>query len=274
MKHMNKGCRAGFTLIELIAVMGIIITMSLIVINSYVGIARVTASRAGARQLYGDAILARQHACTDGKDTYLYILSSTEYVICRKIGSVTTDATPSSEGGGSGNYSFFDLWTDLGGYTNQFAYSQNDLDFNKRLTLYDLTEDPPDDSHVNFAVVKLIYAGEYDDGGIAWIIVYGQDPSAYLEGKSADLTKLFKAEHEYGIGVYPRRKLPKGYEFVASGDDARYIKFTPTGASQDENGPNSNISIEIVEKVKSQAGKKSRVQIKDGKITVDYMADE
>ena len=78
----------GFTLLELIAVMGIIVAMSAIVVGGYRGMMSAIAQRAGVDALAKAVTLCRQYASIDGRDTYFWITGFDTYVSCRKAGQI------------------------------------------------------------------------------------------------------------------------------------------------------------------------------------------
>ena len=96
----RKNARAGggFTLLELIAVMGIIVAMSLVIVGSYSGIMRAISATAGINSMRKIATLCRQHACIDGARTYFQITGVNTYVLFRKAGTISETSTSNRSG--------------------------------------------------------------------------------------------------------------------------------------------------------------------------------
>jgi type II secretory pathway pseudopilin PulG len=190
--------RDAFTLIELVAVMGIILMMTLVVVGSYVGITRAIAARSGINQLSNAVMLTRQHACMDGRRTYLFILNESEFVICRRAGRVTSKEDPWSDPDtGAKYYPFRDAYSDLGSYINELDQQKGGL----RVYDFDLNDPRP------YADVGNLT----NSAQLGWVVRLSRTSKF-----SVDLTKAeaFQAGHNYGIEVYSRRSLPRGYTFV------------------------------------------------------------
>lgn len=206
----RRSPRKGFTLIELVVVMGIILSLSLVVVGSYVGMTRAIAARAGINQLRNAVILTRQHACMDGQRTYLYVLDATNYVISRRVGVVSEAA--------SGSKAVYDYYTDLANFENSYG---TNVATAAGLRIYNLTKT----SGKPYALVDTIR--KVDRG---WEI-------------TTDTTGFFTVDNPYGIEVYPLRALPKGYAFQSSSQN-KAMYFEPNGS------PGGLSKVEIYENIK------------------------
>ncbi len=224
----------GFTLIELIAVMGIILAMSMVVVSSYVGITRAMAARAGISHLANAVRLTRQHACMDGQRTYLYVLDETNYVISRRAGVV-------SERGGT---SFLDRYGDLSSFVDRSDEERGGL------RVFDLSLSA---SGTPFARVERI---QWNDAERAWIVYFVRDP-AFPPPPGT----IFQPGHVYGVELYTVRELPKGHRF-REGSTRGYMYFEPTGAS---GGTLSR--IEVIERITPDLVQ--WVEVRNGRITVE-----
>lgn len=236
-KKARRG--SGFTLLELIAVMGIIVALSLVVVSGYASIMRTMSEMAGVNALRKAAMLSRQHACIDGRDTYFFITGFDTYVLCRKAGTISERNTQSRSGDEkptylpTGQYEalwLFDKYSDLGaskesfsgmGVTGEMDATQL-AEFEKSYTgtlLFDLTEGKT-------AFIK--YPPWFDHLTDTWIM-----------GLPKDTPSGFKAGSNYGWTVYPEQKLPKGYAFVSGKDsfiEEGSFYFKPDGtAHSDDN---------------------------------------
>ncbi len=233
----------GFTLLELIAVMGIIVAMSAIVVGGYRGMMRAIAQRAGVDALAKAVTLCRQYATIDGKDTYFWITGFDTYVICRKAGQIDNNTervkkrpleTYEKDACGylpSGNYEAYwitDSYADLGSsqdYTQAMAddakeavvATMKDKTYNGGLA-FDFTEGK---------VARIRYPAWFVAEHGYWILgLMGPEREDTPPGG-------FKVNNEYGWMVGPEYRLPKGYVFdptlydfdSASGEFQQGLRF-------------------------------------------------
>ena len=235
---------AGFTLLELIAVMGIIVTLSFVVVGGYSGILRALAKNAGESSLRKMATLCRQHACIDGSRTYFWVTGIDTYVLCRKAGTIS--ATSSSDRSGddrpsylpSGQYSawwIMDNFSDLGSSQESFDSASGDVDAATQKALADSIQDGTYKGLLLFDITKgemakVKYPPWYDKRGDYWIMgLVG------LDGKvssipSGAFKKVEGKDTDYGWALYPEQQLPKGYAFV--NDGSMYVIDEDTGEFQ------------------------------------------
>ncbi len=232
--------RQGFTLIELIAVMGVILAISMIVVGSYIGITRAMAARAGISHLANAVRLTRQHACMDGQRTYLYVLDETRYVICRRAGVVTARGGA----GAGGTWTFQDAYGDLSSFVNTLNENQ------RGLRIFDMSLTA---GHPPFARVVSVVWNEVQR---VWIVTFERDPEFPPPPGS-----IFQAGHVYGIELYTVRELPKGHRF-REGSTRGYLYFEPTGASG-----GTLQKIELIETITPNLVQ--WVEVRNGQITVE-----
>ena len=123
--------RGGFTLLELVAVIGIIAVMSVIVVSGYSGITRSLSAQAGTDTLKRLLLLARQQACVDGVDTYVWVTGVDSFVVVRRAGTVCHEPTTGRRKPGylqtGGEFSVSSNWivddyADLGGASMDFRF--------------------------------------------------------------------------------------------------------------------------------------------------------
>lgn len=274
----------GFTLLELIAVMGIIVAMSAIVVGGYRGMMSAIAQRAGVDALAKAVTLCRQYATIDGRDTYFWVTGFDSYVICRKAGQV--DNSPERvrkrplesyekdacgylpDGGNYDAYWITDSYADLGSaqdYTQAMAEAakvevvkaMQDKTYNGGLA-FDFTEGK---------VARIRYPAWFVAEHGYWIMgLMGPEREDTPPGS-------FKINSEYGWMVGPEYSLPKGYVFdpsmydydSASGEFLQGLRFffrpdgTPDGG---------NVTLRINEIGTTQ---KPEVSVRqDGTISWDY----
>lgn len=89
--------RAGFTLLELVAVIGIIALMATVVVAGFSGIMKAVSATSGTDAMRRALNLARQQACVDGEDTYVWVTDVNKFAVVRKAGTVSSTSTGSME---------------------------------------------------------------------------------------------------------------------------------------------------------------------------------
>lgn len=266
--------RRGFTLLELIAVMGIAVALSLVIVGGYSGIMRTMAEMAGVNALRRGATLARQHATIDGRETYFFITGFDSYVLCRRAGvisdrhtrSLTADERPpyARSSAASDAIWIYDKYSDLGAAAESFAGIDAEAGMDaeelnafrtdyKGISLFDLNKG-------TFATV--IYPPWFEHKTDRWIM--GLSKTNALGAA----TQGFAANSHYGWTVYPEQKLPKGYAFVKTKDNFRdegSFFFRPDGTA----GTDDNMLTVSIQELSS--GKISTIKIdRSGKIEADY----
>ena len=254
--------RGAFTLLELIAVMGIIVTLSSVVVAGVGSIIRMISEKSATDILVKAIKLTRQHACVDGRDTYLYIIGQESYVICRRSGVITRTVTgslkhPNYESEVSARW-VFDEFADLSVAKENWGaglINNNKLQY-KGIKIFDLTAG---------RAVELQYDPFYYQQGGEYAIGLPMGTAKFAQG------------NVYGWVVYPPQMLPKGYAFQVSKNGAfveeqdlethpRYIMFDASGNAS------GNPGMEIfVKKLGSDDKEASFVVSVDtkGKITID-----
>ena len=81
--------RSGFTLMELMAVVGIVVLMASMVVGGFAGIQRAMGTSTGADRFRRALGAARQQACVDGTDVFVWCIDVDKFVVCRKGGMVS-----------------------------------------------------------------------------------------------------------------------------------------------------------------------------------------
>lgn len=79
--------RRGFTLLELLIVMAIMVLLSTIMVTSYFGAQRAAAYSASVTEVRNALTLARQRACMDGRKTFFVFTNDTDFIVVQPIGS-------------------------------------------------------------------------------------------------------------------------------------------------------------------------------------------
>lgn len=242
-KIENKHCkRFGFTLLELMAVMAIIVGLSVVVIGSYSGIMNSIKANAGARALLRAATLGKQHAVLDGDRVYLWVTGPNTFLLVRKGGTITMadDASrtpPYLTSEVHDAHWVFDEFSDMGSYAQTFVGTEQMTDQQVRdfftndekvgLLWFDMTKN-------RSATVK--YPSFYYEQYGAWCVGFDQKDIA---------SGTFVAGNLYGRVIYQEQKLPDGYYFVDSlydlDDDDVFVSgnnlyFEPDGTADAESG--------------------------------------
>ncbi len=217
----------GFTLLELIAVMGIIVALSLVVVGGYASIMRTMSEMAGVNAMRKAAMLCRQHACIDGRDTYFFITGFDTYVLCRKAGTISDRNTRSRSGIELPSYIssgqvddaiwISDKYSDLNASSESFPEMTKAEfeEFSKGYTgtmLFDLGKDnQANEDKGETAFVK--YPPWFDYLKDEWVMGLSKT------NKLGEAIQGFQVDNQYGWTVYPEQKLPKGYAFIEGKDN-------------------------------------------------------
>ena len=206
--------RAGFTLLELVAVIGIIALMSVVVVGGFSGILRAISDTSGADAMRRALMLARQQACVDGEDTYVWVTGMNTFAVVRKAGTVSASSSGTRypaylqvggrEKGVSAKWiedEYADLASAEQGFVIDADTSADTIDDiihkYKGIRVFDMSTAKMAD-----ITVPPWFDGKKD----AW--VFGIDSGA----------SGFAAGADYGWLIYPEQKLPAGYVFAGSYD--------------------------------------------------------
>ena len=266
----RPAARSGFTLLELVAVIGIIAIMAIVVVGGFNGIVRAISGDTGVSALTRSLNLARQQACIDGKPVYVWVTGLDSYVLVRKSGTISDRNTDSRSfewgtkgksldnlGNGKALW-LFDEYADLAsaGMNIPFDDSYDEdavryvFDQYKGILVFDMTEG---------AMANVIVPPMYATGADAWVFGVNRD----------DAGSNFKKGSDYGWLVLPVQYLPKGYVFDGSFDDGtgafkrdydKKVCFEPSGS------PDKETEFPILE---TATGKTGYVKVSgNGKITV------
>jgi type II secretory pathway pseudopilin PulG len=264
--HSDEGERrsAAFTLIELVAVMGIIVALALLVVGGYSGMSRAIASGQGARQVQDTLLLARQTACVSGVRIYFYILDEEQYLLCRKMGTCSKNSDkPSSTDHpyGSDVYALYDYYTDLQGFVNlvdQQAQQNMSNDLKKKMAYSSILFELPSGSENGNTEPKYATLLGVTNSVPGWRVYYKK------RGDGGNPDQMFKEGKNFGLALLPIRSLPKGFAFPED-DIGKFLYFEPTGT----NGGGLE-EIQIQEVALPDKDHTQKVKIQGGKIEIEF----
>ena len=221
--------RAGFTLLELIAVIGIIALMAAVVVAGFSGIMKAVSATSGTDAMRRALNLARQQACVDGEDTYVWVTDVNKFAVVRKAGTISSSFTGTRE-----------FKQRAGAATVGVSISQTkwieddyaDLASAGQSFSLDPLEEGEDTSDASSQLEDLIhnYRGiqvfDMKTAKMANVVVppyFEPDDDAWVFGISSGASG-FAAGSDYGWLIYPEQTLPGGYVFkgsyLTSGDKA------------------------------------------------------
>lgn len=217
--------RGGFSLLELIAVIGIIAILATVVVGGFNGMMSAMA-RSSAAQTFERAInLARQEASVEGSDTYVYVVDVDRFAIVRKAGVITdvlTNPTQVWTGSKKTDLSvdvtakrwLVDAYADLA--DRQPALDDTDeTDEEEALDILEKRLKDYDGELVfnieNGAIAKVKVPVSWNDGLDAWF--FGIDD---LPAPAKPSVSKFKSGDRYGWITHPVFSLPEGWVFAGS----------------------------------------------------------
>lgn len=264
--------RGGFTLLELVAVIGIISVMSVIVVSGYSGITRSLSAQAGTDALKRTLLLARQQACVDGVDTYVWVTGVDSFVVVRRAGTVSREPTRGTRKPGylqtGGEYSVSSNWivddyADLASASQNFRFDSSTSSDQKdaAIAAYASGESVMlvfDMDAARTAVVE--YPPFFDSSIDGWVFGIASVPSG-----------AFKKGNAYGWLALPEQRLPKGFSFDVPYkiDSEGNATVEPNRAPHVHFLPDGSVEKDETFTLKDASGNATRPQVKvttNGKI--------
>lgn len=257
---MKRLCesRGGFTLLELLAVIGIIAIMSVVVTGSFTNIGRAIASSNSVDAMRRTLMLARQTACVDGVETYVWVTDVNKFVTCRLAGTVTKIPSGSiksenTDDSIAANRWIVDEYADLASARESFGMLKDltSEDWDKMvhnytgLRVFDLTEGK---------MANVTEAPFYSAGQDAWIFA--------VEDRKGG----FDVGNQYGWVTGPEQTLPQGFVFPDAVGSDGFFNGADIHVHFDSFG---NAEAESVKIQEVATGKESEVKVDaSGKVTV------
>jgi type II secretory pathway pseudopilin PulG len=220
---MKKRDNSGFTLLELLGVMGVIVVMSFFVVSGYKSIMQGVNDATGAKGLRDSVQLARQHAMLDNSKVFFLVTGYNSYVMCREGGVITDSGSgsvvvPYLDNKSENAFWVYDEWADWESLKDSFTSiygkdSIKDLINNKSssskykgITMYDLDEG---------TYARVVFPPFINSSKDMWCIGF----------HNSDVkNNMFEIGNTYGWMLYEERYLPKGYIF-----DSKHYKLDSDG---------------------------------------------
>lgn len=227
--------RAGFTLLELVAVIGIIALMAAVVVAGFSGIMKAVSATSGTDAMRRALNLARQQACVDGEDTYVWVTDVNKFAVVRKAGTVSSSSSGTmdyqqqagqqtvsvsvqtkrkrKDNGTYENISIrwiVDDFADLASAGQSFSIDPlgaTDDPANSEAQLEDLVQ-----NYSGIQVFDMVDATMADVEIPPW---FSQEDDAWVFGIDSRKSG-FSQGHDYGWLIYPEQTLPGGYVFKGS----------------------------------------------------------
>ena len=212
--------RRGFTLVELIAVIGIIALMSTLVLGGFSGILGAISSDSCENTFRRAVSRARQEACVTGKETFVWVTGVRSFVVVRAASTITD----SKDG------TFSPSWYRKEGEESSISVSDAFWIIDEDADLAAAREQHRFDSNASDADLKSYvdsYEGVYvfDMDGAAWARVkyppwYELSIDAWVFGIRKEFPSgTFKKDSAYGWSVMPEQHLPAGFVFDVTTDE-------------------------------------------------------
>ncbi len=208
---LQKPARStGFTLLELLIVISMMIFITTIAVMNYFGAMRSAGFTAVGNDIFNSLLMARQRACIDNKPVVFYLNDTTNFVLLEAGGTITQIINPDTyPNAPSGSRVFCNLYDDFFGSSN--------------MTLVNM------DRPGSAAGVWLV---ESDNIPVPGIDSSG-NPTTYpvqaykLHVTNSPPTSQWQADDRYGTSIFAPQILPKGFVFLQPAGNS--VTFKPDG---------------------------------------------
>ena len=251
--------RSGFTLIELMVVVGIMILIATIVVTGSFGMSRASSYLAAENVVYNTLQAARQKACTDGKPVIVAFVKREESGGDESYALVTVQA--------AGTISDVDstYFYDRGALFEGYSLGRNKDDSVWNLTTGACAEGPFEISYVGYG--KLTPKPIPGFSGHE----YGYDVTQIKFDKALK-GNLWKPGQTYGFQVGEMQELPLGFKFGWNSADGspegQMVVFKSDGTSSygkaGNIGNEGDVSIYISEEMKNNNSVPVKITVSKG----------
>ncbi|MBP5544684.1 MAG: prepilin-type N-terminal cleavage/methylation domain-containing protein [Kiritimatiellae bacterium] len=229
--------RAGFTLIEMLSVMAVMVMLTTIVVASGFGMRRGASANAALQIPQNVMEYARQRACMDGRRTAVLFAPDEEGVFSASIFQAAGTVFSTS------SQSIVDKFSDVALVDSGFnVLTVFNFNTGKTFTVGKISR-----SNSNTAQHRIDFEKEINNGGDASADGKGNKyyySSTTIERSSDDPTAINSASwpsgSAYGFEIAERQTMPKNFSYAhKSGgekkDDSFWFVFTPDGTTEKAN---------------------------------------
>ncbi len=255
---------SGFTLIELMVVIGIMILIASIVVTGSFGMSRASSYMAAESVVYNTLQAARQKACTDGKRVL--------------VAFVKIEADANSE---IDDYSL--VTAEAAGTIGEMSSTDRTFFYDRTSTLANFQDTRSDESIWNLDTGVCAqgpftnYVADIEGQPIPSDIDVGafgySTTKISLLGKDKFVSQKWAPGHSYGFQIGETQELPTGFKFKVNGGSPEgwHVKFEPDGRSSFQKssgqGGSSSGTIEIYEEI--SADHPIKIMVENGSVKVE-----
>lgn len=267
----------GFTLLELMVVMGIMVLISTIVVSGYFGMSRASAYIAARTVVYGTLQNAAQRACLDGRRVVVAFIGSQKgsyednaLVAIEVAGVVTEKVTTEALRDRTAHFKIYTDTTNAGDDSGNAGTNS--------ITLWNMRNGARIDGFT-FSRGWLPQGGADIPGPSSGKYQYEVTELAPLGGKKIDMSKWRQGD-QYGFQISDVQYVPKGFKIgfdsVSASPRDKVLVFEPDGtgfvaSSEGMNNQGGSATLFLSEKIKPEAAIK--VTFRNGKVTTDAPVD-
>ncbi len=262
---------SGFTLIELMVVIGIMILIASIVVTGSFGMSRASGYMAAESVVYNTLQAARQKACTDGKRVL--------------VAFVKIKADAEFDDSSVDDYSL--VTVEAAGTIEEMSTKDRTFFYDRTSTLANYQDTRSDDSIWNLDTGACAQGpftnsvADIGDKSAKYKIPSDDDVGSFgysttkimLLGKSTFKSSEWKEGDAYGFQIGETQELPMGFKLKVNGGtpDGWHIRFEPDGRSsfrKSKGGQQSDSGlIEIYEEIAQNTS--IRIKVENGSIKVE-----
>jgi type II secretory pathway pseudopilin PulG len=215
LRPLTSGKRGGFTLLELLVVVTMMIFITTIAVMNYFGAMRTAGYNAVSNDVFNALLMARQRACIDNKPVYVYLIDTTNYVLLESFGTAAIVANEASAPGGNGKV-LYDQYNDVSGFLSNSIIVDIDNLGTGAISWSTGTAPSPTNTYLINGDGSLVP----DNLNYSTIHVTN-NPACDFSG--------WKPGDRYGATIFAPQMLPNGFVFVSPSTPGQSIVFSPDG---------------------------------------------
>ena len=195
----NSPRSGGFTLLELLVVITMMVFITTIAAMNYFGAMRSAGYSAVSNDVFNALLMARQRACVDNKPVYFYLLNATNYVIMESFGTIAKVDTNAPAGTFPGGLTFFDPYVEASAFRSNMTLINIDLPGSGAIVCANPETGTLDTSNVNAS------------GG--WILYQMPACELHVTNNLSCASFAWNKGDRYGTPIFAIQMLPKGFAF-------------------------------------------------------------